>query len=78
MYVCMCVCMCVRMHVRTYISLYVSKYVCTYTVLGTILGRIGPSWASSRTSIENLSAALAHLRPPAIKMMIFHWFLKQK
>ena len=49
----------------------------SYAVLGTILGRLGPSWASSRTNIEYHTAAMAYFRPPAVKMMIFHWFFNK-
>ena len=47
-------------------------------VPGVILGRLGHSWASSPNPLETHGAAVAPQRPPAIKMLIFHWFLKQK
>ena len=45
---------------------------------GVILGRLGHSWASSPNPLETHGAAVAPQRPPAIKMLIFYRFLKQK
>ena len=80
-YIYMCTFVC--MYVRTCGCMYVYMYVCTHiyasqAVIGTVLGGLGPSWASSRKPLETHRAAVATLRAPAVKMLIFHWFLKQK
>ena len=61
--------------------MYACMYAKSYSVLKASNGKTPArikkiSEKQEKTKVDH-SAAMAHLRPPAVKVLIFYWFLKQ-